>query len=119
MAGSERIKVMRVLTNIINDIDNQLSRDDLGDVEKKKAYNIRRKVWLLHQSILTAELDERITITKAKTKALVKVANELDAADNDLKAVADKIKMAAKAVDKLVEMTGKAVELAASVAPLL
>jgi DNA-binding transcriptional regulator GbsR (MarR family) len=118
MAGSERIKIMKVLTKIIDEIDELRENEDYDYPAKKNLNQCRQKLWIMHQSILSAELDERIAITKAKTKSLAKIAQDLKAADERLNGVAEKISQAAKAVDKLVEMTKKSVELAATVAKL-
>ena len=118
MAGSERIKIMKVLTKLIDEIDELRESEDYDYPAKKNLNQCRQKLWIMHQCILSAELDERIAITKSKTKTLTKISQDLKAADARLKGVAEKISQAAKAVDKLVEMTKKSVELAATVAKL-
>lgn len=118
MAGSERIKIMKALTKLIDEIDELRENEDYDYPAKKNLNQCRQKLWIMHQSILSAELDERIAITKAKTTSLAKIAQDLKAADARLNGVAEKISQAAKAVDKLVEMTKKSVELAATVAKI-
>ena len=118
MAGSERIKIMKALTKLIDEVDGLRENEDYDYPAKKSLNQCRQKLWIMHQSILSAELDERIAITKAKTASLAKIAQDLKAVDARLNGVAEKISQAAKAVDKLVEMTKKSVELAATVAKI-
>ncbi len=119
MAGSERIAVLKALSTLINAVDAEYYNDGYSDETLNVLGQLSEQLWFLHQEIVLAELNERIAVTKTKTKQLTTLAGKLSSKESDLREVATKIKKVAKAVDHLVDITKKSIELAAKVADII